>query len=90
MTQAELIGKIQESHAEKSKAEIGRILETLGEIVETSLFNGEEINLPFGKLKTKRRAARTARNPKDGSVVEVPAKIVAVFKPSKELRDAIA
>jgi len=37
----------------------------------------------------RQRNARVGRNPKTGEKVEVPAKRVPYFKPSKELKDLI-
>jgi nucleoid DNA-binding protein len=37
----------------------------------------------------RERRARRARNPRSGSEVLVPAKLVPVFKPSKELKAAV-
>jgi integration host factor subunit beta len=37
----------------------------------------------------RERRARRARNPRSGSEVLVPAKLVPVFKPSKELKALI-
>lgn len=37
----------------------------------------------FGKFEQRYRAARTARNVRTGEPVEVPAKTVMAFKPSK-------
>lgn len=45
---------------------------------------GERIILRgFGTFKQVTRAARTARNPATGAVVDVPAKTVLTFKASK-------
>jgi integration host factor subunit beta len=38
----------------------------------------------------RERRARRARNPRSGDEVMVPAKLVPVFKPSKELKAHIA
>ena len=43
----------------------------------------------FGSFRTRQRQARTGRNPKTGAAVDVPAKRVPYFKPSKELRDLV-
>ena len=43
----------------------------------------------FGSFQTRQRQARTGRNPKTGEAVKVPAKRVAFFKPSKELKQLI-
>lgn len=45
---------------------------------------GRTVRIPgFGQFRMKDRAARTARNPQTGEPIEVPAKRVLTFKPSK-------
>lgn len=44
----------------------------------------------FGTFKIRRRKTRMARNPRTGDPVEVAARPVPVFKPSKELRAKVA
>ena len=44
----------------------------------------------FGTFKIRRRKTRMARNPRTGDPVEVAARPVPVFKPSKELRALVA
>jgi integration host factor subunit beta len=44
----------------------------------------------FGTFKIRQRKTRMARNPRTGSPVEVSARPVPVFKPSKELRAMVA
>ena len=43
----------------------------------------------FGVFEVKTRASRIGRNPKTGERVDVPAKRVPFFKPSKELKDLV-
>ena len=40
----------------------------------------------FGTFKVRKRRSRMARNPRTGDPVEVPARAVPIFKPSKDLR----
>ena len=40
----------------------------------------------FGTFETKKRTARTGRNPKTGEVVTVPAASVVTFKPASALK----
>ena len=40
-------------------------------------------------FRTRQRQARVGRNPKTGTRVEVPAKKIPYFKPSKELKDVV-
>ena len=44
----------------------------------------------FGTFKIRKRKTRMARNPRTGDPVEVAARPVPVFKPSKELRALVA
>ena len=44
----------------------------------------------FGKFEGSMRAARTARNPRTGEMVDVPAKRVPKFKAGKALKDEVA
>jgi len=56
-----------------------------------ALTEGHHIEIRgFGTFKVRERRARRARNPRSGDEVMVPAKLVPVFKPSKELKAHIA
>ena len=51
---------------------------------------GERIELRgFGAFSTKRRAARTGRNPRTGDRVRVTKKVVPFFKTGKEMRERL-
>jgi len=55
-----------------------------------SLRAGDKIEIRgFGSFRTRQRQARVGRNPKSGARVEVPAKKIPFFKPSKELKDLV-
>jgi DNA-binding protein HU-beta len=43
----------------------------------------------FGKFEGKMRNARTARNPRTGATVNVPAQRVPKFKAGKKLKDTV-
>ena len=43
----------------------------------------------IGSFRTRQRNSRVGRNPKTGDRVEVPAKKIPFFKPSKELKDLV-
>ena len=61
----------------------------LGNIVE-ALRRGEKVELRgFGSFRLRRRDARRGRNPKTGSRVDVPPKLVSFFRPGKELKAQI-
>jgi len=55
-----------------------------------SLRAGDKIEIRgFGSFRTRQRRPRVGRNPKTGERVEVPAKKIPFFKPSKELKDLV-
>jgi integration host factor subunit beta len=43
----------------------------------------------FGAFSTRKRDARTGRNPRTGEAVDVDAKRVPYFKPGKEMRERL-
>jgi DNA-binding protein HU-beta len=67
------------------------VLDHALEITSETLNNSEEVALgTLGKFVTKDKPARTARNPRTGEKIEVPAKTVVDFKVGKAFKDAIA
>lgn len=74
-----------------TRREANIIVETVLKSIEDSLLAGEKVELRgFGSFRTRTREGRTGRNPKSGEMVTVPPKTIPFFKPSKQLRDAIA
>ena len=66
------------------------IVETVFDSVISALQSGDKIEIRgFGSFRIRQRNPRIGRNPKTGERVEVPAKRVPYFKPSKELRDLV-
>jgi integration host factor subunit beta len=65
-------------------------VETIFDSVVRSLRAGDKIEIRgFGSFRTRQRKPRMGRNPKTGEKVEVPAKKIPFFKPSKELKDLV-
>ena len=63
---------------------------TVVEDLSFSLRAGDKIEIRgFGSFRTRQRRPRVGRNPKTGERVEVPAKKIPFFKPSKELKDLV-
>lgn len=89
MTKADLIEEISRA-AEMSRKDSELIVETVFESIIRSLRSGQKIEIRgFGSFRTRERKARVGRNPKTGARVEVPAKKIPFFKPSKELKDVV-
>ncbi len=73
-----------------TKADAGKALDALVASVTTALKKGDEIRLiGFGTFAVSKRAATTARNPRTGETIKVPAKKIAKFKVGKSLQDAL-
>jgi integration host factor subunit beta len=89
MTKADLIDEV--SHlAELTRKDSEVIVETIFDSVVRSLRAGDKIEIRgFGSFRTRQRNPRVGRNPKTGERVEVPAKKIPFFKPSKELKDLV-
>jgi len=89
MTRAEVIEDVSRV-VEMSHRDSEIIVETIFDSIVKSLKAGDKIEIRgFGSFRTRQRKPRIARNPKTGACVDVPAKRIAYFKPSKELKDLV-
>ena len=89
MTKADLIDEVSRL-AELTRKDSEVIVETIFDSVVRSLRAGDKIEIRgFGSFRTRQRKPRVGRNPKTGARVEVPAKRIPYFKPSKELKDTV-
>jgi integration host factor subunit beta len=89
MTKADLIDEVSRL-AELTRKDSEVIVETIFDSVVRSLRVGDKIEIRgFGSFRTRQRKPRVGRNPKTGDRVEVPAKKIPFFKPSKELKDLV-
>jgi integration host factor subunit beta len=89
MTKADLIDEVSRL-AELTRKDSEVIVETIFDSVVRSLRAGDKIEIRgFGSFRTRQRKPRVGRNPKTGERVEVPAKKIPFFKPSKELKDHV-
>jgi integration host factor subunit beta len=89
MTKADLIDEVSRL-AELTRKDSEVIVETIFDSVVRSLRAGDKIEIRgFGSFRTRQRKSRMGRNPKTGEKVEVPAKKIPFFKPSKELKDLV-
>jgi nucleoid DNA-binding protein len=86
MTKAELVEEVA-NQTGVSKNHTALIVDEMLEAICRALSEGRHLEIRgFGTFKVRERRARRARNPRSGTEVMVPAKIVPVFKPSKELK----
>ena len=89
LTKADLIEEVLRV-TELARKEAETIVETVFDSIIGALQKGEKIEIRgFGSFRTRERRGRVGRNPKTGEKVEVPAKKIPFFKPSKELKDFV-
>src|SRR5438105_13683936 len=89
MTKADLIDEVSRV-VELTRKDSEVIVETIFGSIVRSLHGGDKIEIRgFGSFRTRQRKSRIGRNPKTGDRVEVPAKKIPFFKPSKELKDLV-
>lgn len=89
MTKADLVDQVlQVGDLTRRDGEV--IVETFFASIAEALHADDKVEIRgFGSFRTRQRNSRTGRNPKTGSRVDVPAKRVPYFKPSKELREDV-
>ena len=89
MTKADLVDRVT-SLGDLTRRDSEVIVDTLFDSVIHALKTGDKVEVRgFGSFRIRQRQPRTGRNPKTGAKVDVPAKRVPYFKPSKELRDLV-
>jgi len=92
MTKADLVEQVAEAIGPGiTKKDCALVVDGLLNAIKNALAEQQNIEIRgFGTFKVRKRKARMARNPRTGESVEVPARVVPIFKPSKDLRTQVA
>ena len=89
MIKADLIDEVSRV-VEIPRRDAEVVVETMLQIMVQALRAGDKVEIRgFGRFDTRQRSGRMGRNPKSGQAVEVPAKRIPFFKPSKQMRELI-
>ncbi|MDM4767822.1 HU family DNA-binding protein [Pelomonas sp. SE-A7] len=89
MNKSELIEHLASKH-ELSKAEAGRVLETLLDAIVTTVKKGGAVTIPgFGSFKQHARAARTGVNPSTGDKIKIAAAKLPKFTAGATFKAAV-
>jgi integration host factor subunit beta len=89
MLKADLMEEVSRI-VETTRKESEVIVEAIFDGIARSLRTGDKVEIRgFGSFRTRQRQPRIVRNPRTGVRVEVPAKRISYFKPSKELRELV-
>ncbi len=90
MNKTELVAAVAAKTA-LSKKDAEKALSAVLETVSETLAAGEKVQLVgFGTFETKERSERTAKNPRTGETVTVPASRVPGFKAGQALKAKVA
>ena len=91
MTKADLVEQVADAIGGRvTKRDCGLVVDAFLDAAKEALARGDGIELRgFGTFKVRHRKARTGRNPRTGEPVEVPARDVPVFQPSRPLKSAV-
>ena len=89
MNRVELIEHLASRH-QLSKAESGRILQTLLDAVVSAVKKGPGVTLPgFGSFRPHARAARNGVNPSTGAKIRIAAVKLPKFSPGAAFKAAV-
>lgn len=92
MTKADLVDQVYEAIGPGiTKKDCAAVVNGLMNAIKQALAEEARIELRgFGTFEVRHRKARMARNPRTGEPVEVPARAVPVFRPSKLWKEMVA
>jgi integration host factor subunit beta len=89
MTKAELVEKLA-NKSKLSRKQAVDVINAMTQSISDSLAEGNKVEIRgFGSFRIRERNGRTARNPRSGKIVEVPAKKVPFFKPGNDLKKMV-
>ena len=89
MNKAELINAVAKT-AELSRKDADKAVNAMLDVITEALRTGDKVQIVgFGAFEAKERAARTARNPRTGEEIEIPASKAVSFKVGKALKDEV-
>ena len=89
MNKNDLIAKVA-TKAKISKADAGKALDAVLDVISAALSKGDEIRLVnFGTFLVVKRKATEGRNPRTGAAIKIPASKQPKFRPGKALKEAV-
>ena len=89
MTKSDLLDQISTGTG-LTKIEVEAVIEGFMLLVAKALTSGDSVELRgFGSFRVRKRAARKSRNPATNEVIHVESRNVPVFRPSRDLREAV-
>ena len=89
MNKEELVQEVAKK-AKVSQKEAAEVINSFMATVQTTVSKGKKVTLVgFGTFETRKRAARTGRNPQTGKAIKIAAKTVPVFSAGKKFKETV-
>lgn len=89
MNKTELIAAVAKE-ASLSKKDAEAAVNAVTATITATLKKGDKVQLVgFGTFETRKRAARTGKNPRTGETIKIKASKVPAFKAGKALKDTV-
>lgn len=92
MNKAELTEALA-AQLDMAKTDAARAVEALfgtDGIIARELKGGNKVQITgFGTFQSRKRAARTGRNPRTGESIQIEAAVMPTFRPGQGLKDAL-
>lgn len=89
MTRSEFVSTLAAA-TDMKKADVERVIAAAANTLTGVMRSGDSANISgFGIFTSKVRDAHPGKNPATGEAITIPAKRVAIFKPAKQLKDAV-
>lgn len=90
MNKAELVQALAE-RLDADRRVAAAAVDGLLDVIVRAVHEGDSVSVVgFGVFERRERAARTARNPRTGQLIEVPATAVPAFRPGATFRDVVS
>ena len=90
MNKSDLVDAIAAATNE-GRSKVAALLEAVLDHISAALQKGEKVTLPgFGTFETRKRQARSGRNPRTGAPVKIAATTAPVFKAGATLKGSVA
>ena len=89
MNKEELVKAVAAS-AKSSQKDTAEIINSMIEVIQKTVAKKQKVTLVgFGTFESRKRAARTGRNPQTGKEIKIAAKTVPAFSAGKKFKEMV-
>ncbi|HEY8342678.1 MAG TPA: HU family DNA-binding protein [Calditerricola sp.] len=89
MNKQEIIARIAEKSG-LTKKDVETVVNAVLDEITEALRAGEKVQfVGFGTFETRKRSARTGRNPQTGETINIPEAVIPAFRAGNKLKEAV-